>query len=465
MIKTQNSKRSWDTKWIVFFLWGIIGLYFIVVSFLTIARHRNFYSLRYDLGNMEQVVYNTSEGKIFQFTDPEGVNTISRLKYHADFILILVAPIYRLFPYTETLLVLQTLVLALGAIAVFWLARDALASDKFGLVGAIFYLSYPALIRANLFDFHGVTFATTFLLFAFWYLYKKRYSWFFVFSVLAILCKEQIPVAIVLMTFWGMWQDKSFRKKGLIFAVLVGIYFLFTFFWLIPLFRGVEKHFVFKHFGSLRSGLGEGVGKLLLQLFMPLGFLSILAPIFLGFGIFDLGGKLISTNGAYKSIDFHYMAAIIPFFIIGFIFGLKKYIVFLEKKKVRQALGLVPVWVFMIISFCLWSPFTSNHLGLSIGDILTKRSEVDYINDIKKQIPNEAGVCATNNLGSQFGQRADFYMFPNNCAQADYILIWEGYWDMVSEETVEGEVSKIEASGGYEKIGDYGSFVGYRKIK
>jgi len=467
-------KAKLKANWVRFVLWGLVGVYFLSLSFLTISRHRNYYSFRYDLGNMEQVIYNTSEGRVFEFTDPEGEDTVSRLKYHADFILVFLAPIYRLFPYTETLLIVQALVIALGAIPLFWLAKDVLKDEKLGLLVGGFYLLSPIVWRANLFDFHGVTFLPTIILFAFWYLYKKKYIWFFVFSIFSMFCKEQIPIAVILMTVWGMIRDRGFRKKGLIFSFLAGLYFLFTFFVLIPAFRTTGGHFVFKHFYSKSGGeagynrefLTDGrTYKLMLALLLPFGFLPVLAPVFLGFSLPDLAAKILSGRIYHRSIDFHYMASIIPFFFISFVFGLKKLFGLIEAKKIKRVWGIILVVVCFLISFCLWSPATSEHLGLSIFSLLSKRDEVDYIERLKREIGEEAGVCATNNLGAQFARRENLYHFPNFCEKADYILILIGYGDMVSEKTASEKVASLAADINYRKIGEYKNFVGFEKIK
>ena len=65
--------------------------YFTTASFL---RYDNFFTGRFDLGNMDQTVWNTIHGRIFQLTDPNGTTNISRLAFHADFILVLIAPLY-----------------------------------------------------------------------------------------------------------------------------------------------------------------------------------------------------------------------------------------------------------------------------------------------------------------------------------------------------------------------------------
>ena len=206
--------------------------------------------------------------------------------------------------------------------------------------------------------------------------------------------------------------------------------------------------------------------KLIGQLFLPYGFLPVLAVGYLIFGGFDLAGKMGSGNIYYKTIDFHYMSGIIPFVTISFVFGLKKYLEILDKKKVRRWLGLMPIFGMWFFSFWMWSPLTSSHLGLKVKGILYRREEVDFIErEVKKGVEDEASVCATNNLGAQFSARRELFMFPSFCEGSDYVLIYEGYSDMVGGETVDKEIEKYSQRDDYKVRWEFGDFIGFKKIK
>ena len=63
------------------------------------------------------------------------------------------APLYWIAPSVDTLLVVQTLALALGAIPIYLLAARHLADERIALLLALAYLAFPSLAYANLFDF------------------------------------------------------------------------------------------------------------------------------------------------------------------------------------------------------------------------------------------------------------------------------------------------------------------------
>jgi len=87
---------------------------------------RSWSTLRYGL-----LLYNTPELGI-------------HFKTHFDPILLLFLPAYSIYPSPLTLLVLQSFLLPLGAIPIFYLARDELGSTKAGLLFAV--LTYCTLL-------------------------------------------------------------------------------------------------------------------------------------------------------------------------------------------------------------------------------------------------------------------------------------------------------------------------------
>src|SRR5690606_35418815 len=117
---------------------------------------------------MDQTVWNTLHGRVFQFTNPDGIENISRLAFHADFILILLSPLYLIWSDPRMLLLVQTVVLGLGGYFVYKIALHVLKHKTLAVVFSILFLLNPLVQKQNLYDFHAVTLATTFLL-AGWY--------------------------------------------------------------------------------------------------------------------------------------------------------------------------------------------------------------------------------------------------------------------------------------------------------
>ncbi|MDP2728194.1 MAG: DUF2079 domain-containing protein, partial [Dehalococcoidia bacterium] len=195
----------------------VAGLYALTFALFSILQHDAFRTNAFDLGNMDQAVWNTLQGRLFAFTNWEGGS--SRLAAHVEPIFILIAQFYRLYSSPKTLLALQAVTLSLGALPVFWLARQRLGSDYAGAVFAFAYLLTPSLQAAALADFHPVTLSASLLLFAFYFLQKRWYPAFFFFAILAMATKEEIPFSIFLMGLYAAFVQKD-RKWGLATALI-----------------------------------------------------------------------------------------------------------------------------------------------------------------------------------------------------------------------------------------------------
>ena len=175
---------------------------------LSTLRHEAFITGRFDLGNMVQAVWSTAHGDPLRMTSLHG-DQISRLAAHVDPILVLFAPLWWMWPSPHMLLVVQAVVIALGAVPVFLLARKHLASPRAALGFALAYLLYPATGWLTLNEFHPVALATPLLLFAFWYLDEERLLPFALFAIAAATCKEEI--ALVVAGF-GIWYAVAHRS-------------------------------------------------------------------------------------------------------------------------------------------------------------------------------------------------------------------------------------------------------------
>src|SRR6516225_3388467 len=97
--------------------WAI--LVFITLAYFawmyeqSVLRYDTFQATAFDLGNMDQAVWNTLHGRWFQFTN-HGSNwygTPIRLAQHVEPIIFLLSLIYLLHPDVHILLAIQTLAL------------------------------------------------------------------------------------------------------------------------------------------------------------------------------------------------------------------------------------------------------------------------------------------------------------------------------------------------------------------
>ncbi len=450
--KTKSSYISKAEKFIAantqeLILLTLILLYVLYFTMTSFARYDNFYAGRFDLGNMAQTVWNTLHGRVFIFTNPNGTDAISRLAFHADFLLIFLTPFYAIWPNPKMLLLIQTIVLAAGAIFVYLIAQDVIKNKNIALAFATAYLLNPSIQRTNLYDFHAVTLATTFLLGTYYFYSKKNYWYFSLFSILAAICKEQIWLIIAL---FGMLLFLIQRKQifgGIVFIISVGVFFYLVSY-AIPHESGT-RHFALSYYSELGDGPSKIIKTILFspqkiagviisperihyleQIFLPLGFLPIFYPIILIFIIPDLLINLLSNNTQLHQIYYQYTSTISPFLFIAAILGLdviKKVLKNTLSYRINSlGLQINQLLIIYLLIMCVTASYLYGPLPFSrepnINMITRPVVNKKFIDNYLSHIPRRLSVAASNNIGSHLSQRQRIYTLPLGVDKADVIV-------------------------------------------
>src|SRR5262245_13279073 len=322
-----------------------VAAYAVLFIFASIVHYAAFETARFDLGNMVQAIWSTLHGHVLETTTQNG-HQHSRLGFHADPFLLLLAPLFWIWSSPVLLLVIQVLAVASGALPVFWLARKHLDSPRAGAQFAFAYLLYPA-TQFNAFtngsDFHSVSMALPLVLYAIWFLDEDRLVAFSVVALLACTTKEEIPLAIGCLGIWYAVR-KGRRLFGLsVFAAGLAIT-LFNFLWLIPHFApsggspfagryaavgGTPRGMVHKLFtdpAALINAIASGhKAAYLALLIVPFLGLWLLEPLLVLGAVPDLAINLLSNDGNQTSLQFQYTAGILPFLLAATIFGAARF--------------------------------------------------------------------------------------------------------------------------------------------
>ena len=193
--------RLRGARWPRLILGAMILLYFLTFATLTVLAHEAYQTTAFDLGSMDQAIWNTSQGRLFRATVQPDVEI--RLVGHVEPIILPLALLYRVWADPRLLLVLQSGAVALGALPAYRLARRFLRDEWLGLAFAAAYLLYPPLQAANSFDFHPVTLAAPLLFFALDAMHGRRWLGFAAFGALAMSCREDIPLLVFMMGLYA----------------------------------------------------------------------------------------------------------------------------------------------------------------------------------------------------------------------------------------------------------------------
>ena len=382
---------------------GAVAAWAAGFSLLSVERYDAFEAGRFDLGNMVQAVWSTAHGRPLEVTNLAG-QQVSRLGSHVDPILAAFAPLWLAWPSPDALLVAQTVLIALGAVPVFLLARRHLGSEPTALGFALAYLLLPATEWLSLNEFHPVALACPFLLFAFWFLDRDRLLPFAVFAFLSAATREEVALAVA---GFGVWYAlaRGRRARGAAIAVL-GVAATAIALWVVlPHYRGGGSPYASRYalanvpdvFDSHHLGY-------LADLFLPLAGLWLGAPLVLIAALPELALNLLSSNRYQSSIHFHYVAGILPPLVAASVLGAGA----VARRWPRAALSLGVLAAAAALAanarlgaLPLW---TNLHTKVSAHDRVAEKA--------LRLIPTEAPVSATNTLGAHLSARRRVLSFP-----------------------------------------------------
>ncbi len=335
------------------------------------------------------------------------------------------------------LLVVQAVVVALGALPVFWLASKHLRSDRAALGFALVYLLYPATQWLTLNEFHPVALATPFLLFAFWYLDENRLVPFAIFAVLAMMTKEEIGFVVAGMGIWYAIRRRT--GAGAIVAVAGVLVSALAIAVVIPHYNaGAESAFYGRYdaIGGSAGGIAKTAvthpwrileqafqGKdlhYLLHLLLPLGFLFLLSPVVLIAALPELALNVLSATSTQTSIHFHYTAGAIAPLVAATVLGAAV----LAR---RFPAGNVAVGAVVVALVASWKIGAIPLWGVVPGGEDYQRNDWrvtahDHIAaHAVSLVPKEAVVSSTNVLGAHLSDRRRVLSLPK-LADATWVV-------------------------------------------
>lgn len=440
-------------------LWGMIAAYVGYFSWFTDLRWKTLYSSYFDLGIMHQTVYNTYKalqtldfGRVLEITDPLGFQQVKRMAIHNDLLLALLSPFFFINSSPSALVVLQTCILALGALATYSIANILFKQFKHNWIPALAfsfaYLMYVPMQQSNIFDFHAVVPATSLLLWMYYFYITRRYKWSAVFFILAVLSKEQVALTTMMFGLLVLWngmratvRDKNTMRFGVGVALASLVWFVLAVFVIIPTFRGGD-HFASERFSEFGESPKEivftvltnptvvygmlaqnQIPKYLNELLGPLGFLSILSPLTLLVALPEFAINALSNNGNMRNIIFHYTAVLQPFIFISAIHGAK----FLVKKK---DVLLVPISL-ALVAMSGWYGYTMGPLPFqkqkNIHPIEYPQEERAEVAAWSEKLKDDSiKVSTTGHYAPFFTNRRYFYNFSQYYELADYVLVSSG---------------------------------------
>lgn len=385
---------------------------------------------------MDQVLWQTIHGHLFQMTSPTEGILQSRAAIHADWLLLIYTPFYALWHDPRVLTTLQVLFVASGVLPIFWLAQRQLSAGwSFGI--AILFLLQPTLLWSILFDIHALVLVTPLILWGVWAAVTRRYFVMWILFGASLLGKEEVGLVIALTAV-------VLRLRGLISRRIAWSLGLLSLGWLalmtavvIPFFSENGSHFAITYF----SEYGRTVPEIFFGLFrhpillwrdlvnvISLGYLAILLgsvailplrrPVWLLPAVPILVMNLISNDPHMQSIYYQYTAAITPFFLLASIDGLSSIL-----KHIRNKTAVVWTISWVAIMVWVWAPLPGMSYTKDALEMFPSNQYRRVVHQLAATIPPTVHLATTNDLGPQFSRRDRIWVFPYALDRAEAVVV------------------------------------------
>ncbi|MBY0397762.1 MAG: DUF2079 domain-containing protein, partial [Thermoleophilia bacterium] len=407
-------------------------------AYLSVARHRAFWTGRFDLGNMVQAVWSTLQGRPLETTDMAGRQFV-RLGAHVDPVLVLFAPLYAAWSSPESLLVAQAVIVASGALPAFWLGRRWLGDDRLALAAAAVYLLYPPLQWAVVTEFHPVALAAPLLMYCVWAAEERRYVLLTVLAGLTALTKEQVGLTLAALGVWMVVRGPG-RRYGAALAVLSLAWVAVAMMVIIPRFNAGQGSAFVGRYGYLGDDGASVLAALVTRpwdalafaadmdrlgyvaaLALPLALLPFAAPLLAAVALPELAINVLADWPPQYSVEYHYSAVIAPLLVAASILGLARLRRLRRPASLARLMGtpsaLAACWIAVVLIAGVrlgplpwWSAVP---LGSDVrADQYRPNPRADALARAVAMVPDGVPVSVGNLLGARLSERERVLSFP-----------------------------------------------------
>jgi uncharacterized membrane protein len=463
------------------------AVYAFYFGALAVERLQAFIPQAFDLSFYNQALWMISFEGLPTLTIGEAGGFSDRvfLSDHAPLLYYAFVPIYRLWPGPETLLVLQSLFIALGALPVFLLGRHHLRSSGWGLALALAYLLYPGLQILHVWDVHPLPFSIVFFLWALYAYERGRKTWFLGLLLLGGLVREDMPLFVISAGLMLLvtrrdtrWGARALLLGGLQFFLVTGV--LQSYFGGGPKYprfdalyffegnyslSGIVYTMLFNPVFFLKTSLVVGKLTFALQLLSPLLFAALLTGRGLTLCLAGIASTVLSPHVPHFTLGYQYAVPLIVALFYLSPLGLRRARAALRRRAVPGARRVVsPVLLVGLLGGAvLWShaygillsptlplgfyrgwdaallnrAFPEQHLYRGWQVVTLRRPRVseesESLRALVDSIPPAARVSAPDHVTVPLSGRRVSYNLPR-VDDAEYVVLHPGFWPVYPPE-------------------------------
>lgn len=427
---------------------------------LGILRHRALGSRTWDLGIFDNLLFHAAQGHWQTTTVLRGETFTSA---HCSPILQLLGPIYAIAPGPETLIVIQAVWLASGAIPLYLLTVHTFAQWSarrwLGVVFGLAWLCHPSLHGVILFDFHDLTLAAPMIVWAVYALEAERRGLWIASIAALLLTREELPFVVIALGIYALAAGRRRQAALTIVAALATLAIVKLVLMQHPDIFMPNDESSYRYANRFNEVIPDpetgGAADIVATVLSNPGFVlqHALTPAKMTFwamlslptlALFLFGGRalwvlsfgLVFTalgSGANLHNPFlHYTVFTFPAMAAVAVLGLRNLIMRLEAPRRASMLAGFAV------ALCCASVLAGDRFGALGHSGLFRAGAVPIVRELDEHardryawfvdavaaIPADASVAATNTLGPHVSSRAQFYYF-NERSDADWLVIDE----------------------------------------
>lgn len=471
---------------------GILVLFLVIFSLISLVNHYNFRTHGWDLGLFNKAMYEYSH-----FTMCKG-DLLHPLQYeymvgdHFTLIQMVLSPLMYLFG-SYTLLIIQIVAILFGGIGIYRIADYFQVNERAKRFILIHFYAIWAIQSALAYDYHDNVLGAMLMPWLMYYLLHKRLIKVFVLFVLILMCKEVMAMWMFFVCFGTLFTFKWDKRER---WILIGMgifsmaYFLAIVNVFMPAINGVQEYYhnQYTYFGDgmtdviinlikspskIFEGLflnhnnyeyGDGIKLEFWYVFLLSGgILMVFKPQLIIFCAPTFLIKFFNDDFQKWGLNFHYNIELVPVLSLAMICAYRR----LHKKWKSpvvfgvMALTILLTHIKMFHRTSKW--YTREKSNIYRGDHYSPKYNVSNIYAAIDLIPDEASVCAQSNIVPHVSMRDTISQHPY-IKGAEYIILDKalGIWPQSKEEYL-SSVDSLCRVGTYDCIYDKGTTLLFKR--
>lgn len=441
----KDSNKVDEKSRIKVLFFGVIGLLFlyqvVMLSLVLVLRVQSLYVATYDFGIFTQMFYNMKHfnGMV---TTLERSMVLSHFSVHVSPIYYLILPLFMVFPFPETLEVAQVLIVAIGLIPLYLIAKSFKLSFFITGVMLVMYMYHPAILSSSFYDLHENCFLAPMLLFILYFVIKQKMVGVIISMVLTLMIKEDASIYVffvglfVTFGYTSRIQDNKLKHKNVIYGIILMVVSAIYFVGITQIMKSSSEGVMFWRYDNLNAyselntigiliTLFQNPSYLFATMFSPDKIYSLLILLFI-MGLLPLLSKNLADYWLVVPLIVINFATTYPYqhqFGYQYYYGTTVLLIFMVMLNLRDRISEeVPhqkVGRFSVIYY-----FASMFIFLFGAMILSTKSYVlDYytsnraadleMREFLVEIPRDKAVLTTSYLTTYLADREALYDFQH----------------------------------------------------